>query len=458
MKIAIADDELLARVVIRSQLNRLGIENPSIHDAADGEELLAILAREPIDIAFVDIKMPGLDGLETIARCMEVCPATIYYILSGFGQFDYAQQAIRLGVTEYLLKPVAPRQLEEILQTAQARLQKIHQEEQQRLLLAVQAILAGSGEASAYTFLPLAVARDPGPFGEELLGLLGTGPGVFRLHLRHRDCDCVLFCSQYPARLEAVAAELTSPGQPLTLAVGRPCGSEALPAMVEAAVQLLSLRVVDGLGTLYTLPPTDRVPPSHKAEVSAAALELAANFAAGDYVGYHAGISRLLARLDHWPGGIGAAQFRTLQAFLAAALGQDPIGAEDSAGLAGQLSEIGQQLLWGAGEKNEPIQQVVAYLHTHYRESVSIGNLADLFGMSPNYLSTLFKAHIGIGFVKYLTNLRIGEAKRLLLQTQQPVKDIASACGYYSVSHFIKTFVRTEHCTPAEYRTRHASP
>ena len=82
-----------------------------------------------------------------------------------------------------------------------------------------------------------------------------------------------------------------------------------------------------------------------------------------------------------------------------------------------------------------------------------MASLSERFGLTPNYLSTLFKKRLGVKFTDYLTGLRLDKAKKLLRTTRCPVRQIAGEVGYYSQSYFTKLFIDKVGCTPAEYRT-----
>ena len=111
MRILVADDERPARYVLRSMLEELGFPAESVVEAADGSELVAAARERRPDAAFVDVKMPGMDGLAAIGAAAPECAGTAWVVVSSYAEFDYARTALRLGVTEYLLKPVRPEEL-----------------------------------------------------------------------------------------------------------------------------------------------------------------------------------------------------------------------------------------------------------------------------------------------------------------------------------------------------------
>lgn len=93
-----------------------------IASAVNGEAALEILKREQIDIVVTDITMPVMDGLELSSRIRKSMPNIKIIILSGFGDFQYARQALSLGVSEYLLKPVRSQDLLAALKKVAAKL------------------------------------------------------------------------------------------------------------------------------------------------------------------------------------------------------------------------------------------------------------------------------------------------------------------------------------------------
>lgn len=115
-----------------------------------------------------------------------------------------------------------------------------------------------------------------------------------------------------------------------------------------------------------------------------------------------------------------------------------------------------------AAEPQEPeatrVEQVMGfvkgYLTENYMNEISMNQLADQVGFSPFYFSRLFKQHFGVGFVDYLSDLRIAAAKKLLDDPTLPLKSVAANCGYDTPSYFAKSFKKRTGMTPTEYRQR----
>lgn len=111
IKLLIIDDERIIRETIASLIdwNSLGIS--LIGTAENGIEALNMILDEYPDIVLTDIKMPGLSGLDLIERIHAVNPDTQFVILSGYGEFKFAQRAMQYGVKHYLLKPCNEEQI-----------------------------------------------------------------------------------------------------------------------------------------------------------------------------------------------------------------------------------------------------------------------------------------------------------------------------------------------------------
>jgi two-component system response regulator YesN len=114
-KIVIADDEDNVREGIRESLNwhELGFEVVGVFE--NGRELIEALEQLQPDVVLTDINMPFMDGLEVSSYLFEHYPHTKIIILTGYDEFEYAQQALKLKVHDYILKPNTADELHEIL-------------------------------------------------------------------------------------------------------------------------------------------------------------------------------------------------------------------------------------------------------------------------------------------------------------------------------------------------------
>lgn len=121
LKIFLAEDEVIVRETIKRMIpwENLGFE--LVGEAADGEMALPLLLRQKPDLLITDIKMPFMDGLTLAKVAKKEIPGLKVVILSGYDDFNYAKQAINIGVEDYLLKPITKNALIERLTEIRSR-------------------------------------------------------------------------------------------------------------------------------------------------------------------------------------------------------------------------------------------------------------------------------------------------------------------------------------------------
>ena len=106
------------------------------------------------------------------------------------------------------------------------------------------------------------------------------------------------------------------------------------------------------------------------------------------------------------------------------------------------------------GNASEKLQDALRYLFRHFREDITLAELAEKSGYTPNYFSRVFHESSGIRFVDFLCRLRINYARTMLLTTAQPVAAIAKNSGFSSPSNFFRAFRMETGLSPMEYRNR----
>lgn len=134
-KVFFVEDEIVTREGIRDNVNWAASGFEFSGEASDGEMALPLLRTIRPDVLITDIKMPFMDGLQLSKIVRERMPWMKIIILSGHDEFEYAQEAINLGVTDYLLKPVTVQKLQSALNklTVQLDKERIEQENLKKL-------------------------------------------------------------------------------------------------------------------------------------------------------------------------------------------------------------------------------------------------------------------------------------------------------------------------------------
>lgn len=115
LRILIADDDTDTRSILVDYLAHCGYE---VWAAGDGEQALALAQTQAVDIVLLDVVMPGLSGVELMPRLRALLPEVVIILLTAYGTIPQAVEAMRLGVFDYLEKPVELQQIRAVIERA----------------------------------------------------------------------------------------------------------------------------------------------------------------------------------------------------------------------------------------------------------------------------------------------------------------------------------------------------
>jgi YesN/AraC family two-component response regulator len=126
--ILVIDDEKPTLTMFRLMLNAEGY---TVLTAENGREGLTVFERETPPLVITDVKMPGMDGIEVLRRIKQIEVNTEVIVITGHGDMDLAIQALNLGATDFINKPIQRRALEQALRRTQERIQLVRSKEDQ---------------------------------------------------------------------------------------------------------------------------------------------------------------------------------------------------------------------------------------------------------------------------------------------------------------------------------------
>ncbi len=496
MKVLIADDERLVRYGLKSMLEEIGVPARSISAASDGEEMLQMAARLAPDIAFVDIRMPRMDGLAGIERGRLVSPGTCWIILTSHSSFDYAKRALELGAAEYLLKPVSPEDLRRVIGKMEGErrrdLLRANDEFESRLNSLLHNTLSLSQEQREFIsdarFQGALVLFD-GALEERALAdrqltacreirsrIISTVDSRLRIALcTLPEGHLALVGAWQPDAEEAAAREAvrgllktlqvvldSAGGEALrvTVMAGRPCASFAeLPGELAAADRLAPLRAALGIGRLILLADAEDAE-RRLAPLCRSINEVVLAWRQSNRLEFLAAVQRArktfegLAPLSH-----GDPVIQNIERFLRFSVGVQPPSSPQEDGWIRSLESQGETIQ--AFERGDGpaglVDQALSFIGSNYMNDVGVAQIAYRLGVTPNYLSTLFHSVHGETFVRYVTRLRMEKARDLLSGGIQ-VQDAARAVGYSSVRHFSRLFLKHFGRYPSEIRHGSSAP
>jgi two-component system response regulator YesN len=494
VKMIIADDEALVRISLASMIKDMEASWHIVSEATNGEELLAQVAEHKPNIVIADIRMPKLNGLEAIRIGKELSPLTNWVILSGFSDFGYAQQAVKLGVSEYLLKPVDPSELERALQNIykdnKDYISLLNQQFQFSLFALCHGLTSLKHEE-----------RDSLMYQGSFIGWtfhLDTAPSEGRASERqcefyeeiHKAMEPYLIYGMNLALLALPSGELAAVGawdahkgpngkrqvmaffqtvahivdrfrtgetMVTILQTGECQGFHELNGRLHQLQQWSDLRAVCGIGRNMEYAELRREAESADQLKTARLLCSVVHYVQDwMYLHYHNAINELEMMLTGTNGfHYGQAQ-DAIRLFLSCTAGLSLPQGLTVRELIAKLRQHGEQQLQGRCRKEtnsaDLVNQVIQYIEEHYMDDIGIGQIAGQLNVSANYLSALFHKKTGVMFVKYLTRIRMLKAKELLMNTNLQVKQVAEQIGYYSTRHFTKLFTQTFGTYPSDCR------
>ncbi len=98
------------------------------------------------------------------------------------------------------------------------------------------------------------------------------------------------------------------------------------------------------------------------------------------------------------------------------------------------------------------VAKINTYIHQHYQEQIRLETLANLVGMTPPAFSRFFKLRTGSNLTEYITDIRLGVAARLLVDSTMSISEICFECGFNNISNFNRIFKKRKNLTPKEFR------
>ena len=389
LRVLIADDEPKIRKGLRTAIDWRALGMEVVAEAEDGEMALERARVFCPDLLLVDICMPFLNGLELIGRLKETAPDCLVIVVTGHDEFAYAQQALRLNVFDYILKPIQCDHLREVLRKAGEslavarrkseytrwagrQLQKYMPYIRERFLNEwVDGRLSDVEIREQLSFFELDIAPASGMLLIK----------VEQAALAERDRQLMLFAVQN------IAEELCEPWRPTAFRNNQ-----------DHIVVILSL---PPMPLWHTLPKT-----------MAAAVE------------------KYLALAAH-----------VVQA-----------GAEGRERAPGAYQELFREITreenW-----TPMVALCKAYIDTHYAmETLSLQDVASEIGISPAYLSRLMRQELGASFIDYVIQVRTNKASALLRDPFVKIGDVAKMVGYSSQHYFSTAFKKKTGLSPGEYR------
>lgn len=516
LKVMLVDDEPFIRQGMKILIDWKSYGYEIVAEAENGMQAMEILEREEIDLVFVDLKMPGISGLELIKNAQEKISRKIYFvILTGYADFSYAREALRLSVDDYLLKPIQEKELLEVLEKVQDEHRRILEEDiddvlKQELDIHISHILLGKYLETdleiVSTYLPesdqwqyvsfefdkkdceeplhlqkqcvMEIKEILRGWKQQVVSCLNeeeqiVGAGVLLIPEMYEDSQ--KDAMQYIAWLQGRLQQRT--GWRMQVYVGVPV--ERLEDISQSYFSIRLTRYMHEFSDDNNQP----VAVSEKIKTVRPALgvrskdidglvdavrvnnkEMIENKVMSVYkqiqnTGFsmnvlQANLYYLLYRLVELADEL---DNEVNQEEVLKYIGQ---GSFDKIVLSGTADELTEFICAYAEyldrlrkiESDGVIGQVKQYVKQNYNKNISLKSIGEQFYVNNVYLGQIFKKKCGMTFKEYLNQIRIEKATELLVHSDEKIYTIAEKVGFHNTDYFISKFVQEKGMTPLQYR------
>jgi len=510
MKVLIADDEALIREGLKLVVDWDKLGFTICGEASDGDETLkCILELEP-DLVLLDIRMPNLQGTEIVQMARERNYKGHFIIISGFSDFKYAQAAIRYGVDYYLTKPIDEDELSQALTVVKAALHTEHQQsdtmnqyrEKAKSTILRDIILNINDLPSInYNEINLTASTYQVVIYEnynqenynltysfaELMKVTNQGSQAFE-YIKIHQKDLILLKDNFAIerlheflRHYEVKPQKGSPLDSLFISYGRLVQRpEDIHFSYEDALNLINRRffceknqhtigyeqLSDLESPVYVITSQETTKYSeiicsylqsynHKALTEALSL-LEHNlcqaktdissiklFLTDIYLQIKQTIYHIYNTIDiPFPTNSWVIDYIESRYYLYEIL----------LFFSEQFEMIMNAI--GSSQTDDVWDDIVQYINHNYKDNMKLESIAPLFGYNSSYLGKIFNQRMGENFNSYVDHVRINHSKKLLLQKNLKIYEIAEKVGYNNVDYFHKKFKKYTGESPAEFRKK----
>lgn len=504
LKLLIVDDEPVEREGMQAILQK-AFPDITIHQAKNGKLAIELADAIRPNLVLMDIMMPGMTGLEAIEKIQRNHSSIKFVMVTAFDMFDYARQAIKLGVKDYILKPsrsseivaTVGKVLEECMREEEAEVDsQIQLEKWKKTLTLVETdivtqllfdhvhevhidmLMEMVDIRSAYEKFVIVVLLPEGaehfyiPIKEKIREMSDAWVGA----LYGRQLPIIVFRDQtksFRSQAIAITKAILSLDKEKTdidwfIGIGqvyesldeiRQSYQEALIATADTSLPVRS-RFYSDVPELSL--ETDRQ------IIKQQQKDFFDQIRVGDWASIRSGVLDLIQQHENEGTTLIYAQQRVLELLWIAnrvmnEMGMEteapffPLQAQDYRQLRSETILLLERLqaIYGTHYdliEADKIQQIKQFIQEHSHEDISLDSLAQRVNLSPIYISKMFKEKLGINYIDFLTECRIEKAKKLLNDPKLSLKEITFEVGYHEPNYFSKVFKKMCGTSPKEYR------
>ena len=500
----IADDEYMMRNGLTKivQWEKQGFTLKAV--CSDGAEVIDQLRSEPPDILLLDIRMSCVNGLEVAKFVSENALPVKVILLSGYREFELAQEALRYHVYRYLLKPISVPKLKEVFAELKEELdrQNVVEEalqyrmdcyrqmvdyERERFLCDV---LLGSLRSPDELEMRLQFVgwKEEQPFS--LYQIEFTNPGQLEKLAAEYGSQEILdqiyhLLNSFDQRVRFYSIESTLPQMKGMFLWNGEAGALPDPAVLESLISQMFVQMMGVDAQTHRIQYFENIQQMVHYQQDICQQIVSEDFACR--IREQKKLIRTLVSENKWESagsalvsfvnqagmrGIAYAKNQTILLFSAIMEHLDELAdaghrdMEISFLSLGHITDEAGLICWGQStlrslrelvpkasktDEGSCITKLKQYIGQHYAEDITLSDAAESVYLHPIYVSRLFREKTGQTFTEYLTHVRIEVAKALLEQREKYVYEISEAVGYHNLKYFYKVFRKVTGHSPSEY-------
>ncbi|OAS16671.1 response regulator transcription factor [Paenibacillus oryzisoli] len=451
-RLLIADDEALEREGIEWIVGRMMPDTFEVIHAENGRTAIQKADEHRPHIILMDIRMPGIQGLEALREIKEGHPQTKMVLVTAYEQFEYAREALSLGVKDYLVKPAKRDEIVELLQRLVA---EIEQEGQKR-----------DGELAMrdkyFQLLPLAetemalvIMSDP--VNETDAGYLAD---ILELSIE-QGCGLVL---ALPELRYTTDQEVSTAKKKIYETV-----KTFTKAYLKNRVGCVVSSMVHWHMAIFLVDRAQLDSKVLREEAASLGAKLVEHLQQVRGIDVNIGLGSIRLEME----GIRTSYFEAVFAATYDKKWGNLRSFEELKGrpAVGQLSLAEPRTIDNATNRTyvelairrireereyqtwTVLDRALSYIHEKLQADISLEDVAELVHLNPHYFSKVFKQQTGETFIDYVTRLRIEKAKELIGEGQLSLKEVCYLVGYKDPNYFSRVFKKVTGVTPTEYRT-----
>lgn len=513
-QVLIVDDEPLIREGLQKMISWEAYEMDVVGLMSNGEETLEFLQNHMVNIIITDIKMPHMDGLTLMRRCIEQSYQIKFIILSGYTDFDLVKSAVKMGIENYLVKPIDEQELNQtLLQLVENLNQESSSQKMQREGVhvlrdnIVWRWMTGNISIDELRerkeYLEFSIKKNyqiaiinikekdtSNPEGRDQLILLGqqieaytisTGHavGLFTINLVYLLFPYANINEQAIHNTLVKIACMIRDKQYFTfqISVGN---IQENPSMLYKSYHQAMLTMENGAfyskGEILYYKESKQDMAAYTKSVYDELLKLENNSDWTDSVGVYEIVDNIMGILEQTAN----QKKEMVQSFAAIIVTKvyhnilllnrylEPdinqleerlpevyalFSIEDISNWVKEMILTAMNLSIKEEENySDTIANVLNYLKQNYDKEISLKTVADEFKMNSLYLGRIFKTETGSIFTDYVNNMRVKKAKKLLAETDMTMRQVAEKVGYLNTNYFFPVFKRNVGISPTEFR------